>query len=182
LLGEQGETNSALLLAEFGRDIAVLRWPAEADERDSLVQLGVPHLWLVAAGAAPPPTDGGCLEDWTRLPADTEDVRARLAALAQRAEHHTVLPRLDDFGQLSHRGKRAQLSPTEERIVRRLLMKFGEPVSDAELASDWPDDAPTKGAIRVHISRARRRIRPLGLEIRSRRAVGHLIQETATSA
>jgi hypothetical protein len=172
------DSDAALLLAEFGQDVAVLRWPSQDEARASLARRSVPRLLLVEAGAQPP-SDGDCLEDWTRLPANAEDIRVRLRTLANRAAEHSSLPELDEFGQLSYRGRRAQLSPTEERIIRRLLEDFGSPVDDAELAAlGWPQGAPNKGALRVHLSRARRRIEPVGLEILSRRNVGHLIQES----
>ena len=40
----------------------------------------------------------------------------------------------------------------------------------------WPNGAPTRNALDVHILRLRRRIAPLGLEVRTVRSRGYLLQ------
>jgi len=42
----------------------------------------------------------------------------------------------------------------------------------------WPTGAPTRNALDVHILRLRRRIAPLGLEVRTVRSRGYLLQIT----
>ena len=87
----------------------MLRWPAQDEARAALLRRSVPRLLLVQEGVQPP-SDGGCLEDWTRLPANAEDIRVRLRTLARRGREHSAVPDLDEFGQLSHRGRRAAVT------------------------------------------------------------------------
>ena len=46
----------------------------------------------------------------------------------------------------------------------------------------WPEGAPTRNALDVHILRLRRRIAELGLEIRTVRSRGYLLQTVAPAA
>jgi hypothetical protein len=172
------EVSAALLLAEFGREIPVLQWPGQRDERDVLARQELPRLLLVEAGDAPP-EGSSCLEDWIRLPADPDDIRARLAALRVRASRHRPTPTVDEFGQFSWRDVSVQLSPTEERLATALVAQFGHAVRDADLlASGWPDGGGNARSLRVQLSRMRRRLAPLGLEIRSARGAGHLLRHS----
>jgi hypothetical protein len=95
----------------MNKDVFVLRWPDEADEADRLASLGAPRLLLVEPGVAPP-AETSCLVDWMRLPADDEDVRARVAALAERAARHPIVPVMDDYGQVSHGATTVFLPPS----------------------------------------------------------------------
>ena len=40
----------------------------------------------------------------------------------------------------------------------------------------WPDGTPTRNALDVHVLRFRRRVAPIGLELRTVRARGYLLQ------
>jgi DNA-binding response OmpR family regulator len=156
----------------------VVRWPAEHSNRERLAAEGRPRLLLVAPDADPP--DGrDCLEDWIRLPADDRDVAARLRALETRAARHQSVPETDARGRLTFQGDWVALSPIEERIVSALAARFGEVVSrDELLTAGWPDEAsPTDAALRVHLTRLRKEIAPLGLEIATVRGFGHVMQE-----
>jgi DNA-binding response OmpR family regulator len=156
--------------------IAVLRWPSELAHRDTLTAAGQPRLLLVAPESDPP--DGhDCLEDWVRLPADDRDVAARLRGLEVRAARHQVSPATDERGRLTFNGDWVALSPIGERIVSVLTGRFGEVVSrDELLAAGWPDEHPSDAALRVHLTRLRRDIAPLGLEIATVRGFGHVLQ------
>ena len=163
-----------LLWSKESRHVVVLRWPGQAEDVDRLEQLGVPRLLLVEPGV-PPPEGVSCLQDWLRLPAEDADVGARLRALAHRAASHPVLPAVDAFGQLSYRGRTLFLTPLEQRVAQVLCEHFGTAVDDDELRTQvWPEGATTQ-ALRVHISRLRRRIGPLGLTITCIRSVGYLM-------
>lgn len=161
------------------RDVVVLLWPSERAEVERLSSAGAPRLLLVEADADPP--DGGdCLEDWVRLPADDRDVAARLRALSVRAERHRTMPVVDGYGRLVHGAQWVGLSPIEETLVRALLERFGEVVTYPELRSrGWPNEAPSANALRVHVFRIRRRIEPLGLEVRNVRGWGVLLDHAA---
>jgi hypothetical protein len=164
-------------------EIVVLRWPAEDSARERLSAQGRPRLLLVAPNSEPP-TALDCLEDWIRLPAEDGDVAARLRALEVRAVRHHTTPETDARGRLTFGGEWVALSPIEERLVQALASKFGAVVSrDELLAAGWPDDGtPTDAALRVHLTRLRKEIKPLGLEIATVRGFGHVLQELADNS
>ena len=71
-------------------DVTMLRWPEEESRRTRISQAGEPRLLLVPDGEDPPPV-GDCLEDWIRVPAAEDEVRARVDALAVRSlAHHST--------------------------------------------------------------------------------------------
>jgi hypothetical protein len=163
------------LLVPSSRDVVLLRWPEQRDEVERLDQLGVARLLLLEPDAAPPDIES-CLQDWIRLPATDADVRARLLALEHRATTHASIPTVSEFGELSHRGKSLFLSPLDQRIVEVLVDRFGDVVGDRDLRERvWPAGA-TQQALRVHISRLRHRIFPLGLTITSVRSSGYAMR------
>jgi two-component system OmpR family response regulator len=162
-------------------DVVVLRWPDQADEADRLASLGRPRLLVVEPGVAPP-RDASCLVDWLRLPADDEDVRARVAALAARAARHPTVPVADDHGQVSHEGTTVSLPSIEERVAKVLIENFGHPVRAEELISCvWAEDGSNL-ALRVHISRLRHRLAPLGVAIKSIRGFGYVMRHAESAA
>jgi len=163
-----------------GREIVVLRWPSEQPNRERLAAEGRPRLLLVAPQAEPP-DHADCLEDWIRLPADDSDVAARLRALEHRAARHQPVPEADDAGRLVFGGHWIALSPIEERLAKVLADNFDAVVPrDRLLKAGWPDGpAPTDAALRVHLTRLRKAIAPLGLEIATVRGFGHVLQECA---
>jgi Transcriptional regulatory protein, C terminal len=174
------EAVGRLVYASMSRDVVVLRWPEQGAERERLERLAIPRLLIVEAGTEPPPSES-CLEDWLRLPAEDCDVRARLLALSRRAACHPMVPVLDDFGQLTHRGVSVFLSPVDQRVAQVLVESFGAAVRDAELARRaWPAGS-SEQTLRVHISRLRRRISELGLTITCVRNVGYVMREQALS-
>jgi hypothetical protein len=161
------------------RDVVVLRWPDDAAEVDRLAAARLPRLLLVEE-TADPPESGDCEEDWIRLPADDRDVGARLRALARRAARHQALPELDEYGRLHHRGRWVSPSPIEQRVVALLVERFGAVVGAEELReSGWAGEPSTLTpiALRVHMTRLRKRIEPLGLDIRSVRPSGYVLEE-----
>jgi len=164
----------------MGRDVVVLRWPEDAADVERLAVSGVPRLLFVQPGADPP-EGGECEEDWVRLPADDRDVAARLRALTRRAGRHQTVPEVDGEGRLLHRGRWVALSPIDQHFARLLVERFGRVVANEELARAW-DRPPKSNAVRVHLTRLRRRIAPLGLEIRRVRGVGVLLQERGLEA
>jgi hypothetical protein len=170
---------AALLWPSNSTDVVVLHWPDQADEAERLDHVGVPRLLLVAPGVTPP-SGTSCLEDWLRLPADDADIRARLEALAARAARHPLMPALDEHGQLSYRGTRVFLSPIDQRVAEALLASFGRTVAGEQLiGSAWSHGA-TNRTLRVHISRLRSQLLPLGLTIRSMRRSGYRMCDAFT--
>jgi hypothetical protein len=158
-------------------DVVLVRWPKEADARERLAQQGVPRLLLVEDGVAPPLVQDP-LEDWARIPTPDPDVRARLDTLALR--WRSLAPRrpsLDGDGVVRFGGAWVSLPPVETRITRLLLDRFGAVVSrDALARAGWPDAAPGRNALDVHVLRLRRRLVPVGLAIRTVRSRGYLLE------
>ncbi len=158
-------------------DVVLVRWPREAERRDLLKEAGAPRLLLIEDGQ-PAPVSDDCLEDWVRVPTAEEDVQARLAGLAARRRlHATAVPELDDDGVLRFAARWVALPPVEARLTDALLDRFGAVVSRAALArAGWPQGAPGRNALDVHVVRLRRRLAPVGLAIRTVRSRGYLLE------
>jgi two-component system OmpR family response regulator len=160
-------------------DVVLVRWPDESGRLEALRATGAPRLLLVPADAVPPVTVDP-LEDWVRLPADQAEVRARLATLSSRANTDRPVPAVDADGLLHYRGRWVALSPVEQALAEVLAERFGAVVGRDVLARRaWPDGVPTRNALDVHILRFRRRIAALGLELRTVRSRGYLLQRVA---
>ncbi|MGH9155340.1 MAG: winged helix-turn-helix domain-containing protein [Acidimicrobiales bacterium] len=158
-------------------DIAMVRWPSEDDRRAALAASGAPRLLLIE-GRAPPPEAMDCLEDWVRVPASDDEMRARMAALVRRAsEHVPVVPQLDADGVLRMGSSWVSLPPVESRLATALLERFGAVVSRESLGrAGWPTGAPGRNALDVHMLRLRRRVAPVALAIRTVRSRGYLLE------
>jgi DNA-binding winged helix-turn-helix (wHTH) protein len=158
-------------------EVVLVRWPEEADRRERLQSEGRPRLWMVEPDV-PPPIVVDCLEDWVRLPAEDRDVRARVDMLASRAEDgRDRVPDLDVDGVLRFDGAWVGLPPVESRLMESLIARFGAVVSRDQLTRNgWPEGAPGRNALDVHVLRLRRRIAPLGLAIKTVRSRGYLLE------
>ena len=163
-------------------DVAMLRWPEEEARRASISQAGGPRLLLVPDGQEPPQV-GDCLEDWIRVPAPEDEVRARVDALTVRSLAHRdgseagAGPILDDFGVLRVKGGWVALPPLEARLAEALLERIGAVTSrELLIRAGWPDGAPGRNALDVHVLRLRRRLTPVGLAIRTVRSRGYLME------
>jgi two-component system, OmpR family, response regulator len=158
-------------------DVTLVRWPKEAESRERLAAEGRPRLLLVEDGAMPPLIEDP-LEDWVRIPASETDVRARLDTLTLRSRRREPLvPTIDDDGVIRFGGGWVSLPPVEARITRLLLDRYGAVVSrDALARAGWPDGAPGRNALDVHVLRLRRRLSTVGLAIRTVRSRGYLLE------
>jgi two-component system, OmpR family, response regulator len=159
-------------------DVVLVRWPAEGERRRRLADAGVARLLLVDS-SEPPPQVVDPFEDWIRVPADEHDVQARLATLAARMgrANPTSVPTLDDDGVIRCNGAWASLPPVEARLTAALLERLGAVVSrDALAKAGWPEGAPGRNALDVHVLRLRRRLAPVGLVIRTVRSRGYLLE------
>ncbi len=164
----------------------MLRWPEEEGRRSRISLAGEPRLLLVPDGEEPPPV-ADCLEDWIRVPAAENEVRARVDALAVRSQAHTTNghshdpgptePVIDDFGVLRVHGSWVALPPLEARLAEALLERLGAVTSrDLLIRAGWPTGAPGRNALDVHVLRLRRRLTPVGLAIRTVRSRGYLME------
>ncbi|HVE46031.1 MAG TPA: helix-turn-helix domain-containing protein [Acidimicrobiales bacterium] len=162
-------------------EVVMLRWPVESARRAALVAAQAPRLLLVEGGS-PAPQAEDCLEDWLRVPASEEDLRARAEALALRAKAHvSTVPMLDPDGLLRFGNRWVPLPPVEVRLMGALLERFGTVVHREALArAGWPDGAPGRNALDVHVLRLRRRLDTVDLAIRTIRSRGYLLERACT--
>jgi DNA-binding winged helix-turn-helix (wHTH) protein len=170
-------------------DVVILRWPAEATRAKELAGAGVLRLLLVDPDADPPVLDDR-QADWIRLPADGRDVEARVLGLTRRRwgdSEAAGAVYLDNAGRLFYSGQWVALSPIEARLAAALAESFGAVVTPEELVERaWLPGADrprgvTPNTLRVHLTRLRRRIEPLGLEVRGVRGKGLVMDARADS-
>jgi hypothetical protein len=150
-------------------------WPEEVDRLEALRARGEPRLLLVAPDASAPPITS-YLEDWIRLPSGPDEVEARRRTLAARAAAQvSQLPRVDDAGLLHFRGRWVALPLTDRGLVEALVTRFGAVVSVDALAGVVVPE-PSRGTLRVKITRLRARLEPLGLVVLAVRSRGYLLR------
>lgn len=161
-------------------NVELVRWPAQLDRRERLRSLRQPRILLIE-GDVPAPLTPDPLEDWVRLPVERADLNTRMQALAIAAEHRgDDAPTIDEWGVLRFCGRQATLPPLEARLARPLVQQFRSVISRDELSRvGWPEGAPGRNALDVHILRVRRRIEPVGLVIRTLRSRGYLVDAEA---
>ena len=158
-----------------------MRWPDEDEYVERLRKQGVPRL-LLLDGEVAPPLAPDCLEDWVRLPAPEADIAARTSALRKRVEKHGSRPTLDGDGILRFNDRWVGLSPVERSLAGALTERLGAVVGREPLAQRaWPGGLPTRNALDVHMLRLRRRLEPLGLEVRTVRSRGYVLQPVTVS-
>lgn len=165
-----------------GVAVAVLSWPDEQERVHELRRRGVPRMLVIGSSDDPvmPPDD---LEDWIRIPADDRDVRTRLLRLRDHAERAPLRPVLDGAGRMLFAGGWVGLSIVEERLAAVLVERFGQVVAYDELIrAGWPAGHKDKTVLRPRISGLRRRVATLGLELRSVREVGHVLEPAGRPA
>jgi DNA-binding response OmpR family regulator len=163
------------------RDVTVILWPGEPELLAALRTSGRPRLLLVGTNTTPPDL-ANPLEDWVRLPVQSDELEFRLASLRARAALQPATPVIDDSGLLRARGRFASLSQLEERLTRALLAHFEAVVSMGTLLdAGWPDGLTNPDALRVHISILRRKLLPLGLAITAVRGRGYVMKHRAIS-
>ncbi|HVM06495.1 MAG TPA: winged helix-turn-helix domain-containing protein [Acidimicrobiales bacterium] len=162
-------------------EVVLLRWPLERDRREVLASSQTARLLLVEEGAAPPEPED-CVEDWIRVPAPDADVKVRVRALLHRSRRHAgTAPVLDSDGVLRFGAAWVSLPPVESRLTAAFLERFGAVVSREALArAGWPDGAPGRNALDVHVLRLRRRLVPVSLAIRTVRSRGYLLEAAAS--
>jgi DNA-binding response OmpR family regulator len=157
-------------------DVVLVRWPEEEARLRQLRAARAPRLLLLNEVSTPPEL-ADCLEDWIRLPADDRDLGARAASLAVRAETEQTAPEFDGDGLLRRGGRWVALPPVEAALANALVDEFGAVVGREMLARRvWPNGAPGSRALDVNVRRLRRHIAPLGIEVRTVRARGYLME------
>ena len=166
-------------------EITWVRWPDEADRLSRLREQRIPRLLLVD-GDAPAPVVADEFEDWVRVPAPEEDLRARIEGLSRRAEAaESRWPHIDDDGVVRFRGRQVVVPGVEGQLMALLVGSFGAVVSRAALTeAGWPHVRANvhakRNALDVAVLRLRRRLEEIGLVISTVRSRGYLLEAAAT--
>lgn len=157
-------------------DIALVQWPEEEQRRSLLAERRRPRLLLVEPHAEAPESSD-LLEDWVRLPVADSDVRARVEGLKRRV--FLLLPpapTLDDTGTIHYLANRVSLPELQARLIEPLIDAFGTVVPrEALIESAWPSGDARRNTLDVHMMRLRKRLESVGLEIRTVRSRGYLL-------
>jgi hypothetical protein len=167
------------MTSTLGRDrveVRLVRWPAESDARLLCEKEGALRL-LVVEGGAPAPLCRDVREDWVRAPVSREDLHARVEALrAKSCSHH--VPQVDPGGALTFGGRVVVVSPLETSLLQVLVAGFRSLVDRRELLECLAKHRArsTRNALDLHITRIRRRIRPVGLAVRTARGHGYILE------
>ena len=162
-------------LAHLG--VELIAWPQQKALRSALARAGVPRLLLVDTDEQPP-NPLGLGEDWARQPADEKELIAKAQNLLVRmAKYASVAPTIGADRVLRRAEASVALSPSEAKIIARLLDHSGHVVSRVELEELlWPDGmVPGQRSLDYVVQRLRRRIADLNICINTSRGRGFVI-------
>jgi two-component system OmpR family response regulator len=192
-LAENGpDANRALDSAEYDLVVLDLALP----KLDGLAVLGrmrdrrlrVPVLVLSARDSLEDRVKGLDLgaDDYMTKPFDLPEFEARVRALLRRGQQHASNVvrhgrlQLDlEARRVFHDGKPIDFSLREYAVMEILMSRQGRVVTKEQIFDrlfGWGEDAGTN-AIEVCVHRVRRKLEPFGIEIRTVRGMGYLIEK-----
>ncbi|MFM8302717.1 MAG: transcriptional regulator [Actinomycetota bacterium] len=159
-------------------DVALVRWPAEAERLEQLQAARAPRLVIVERGD--PPVTSDELQDWLRAPVDEADLRVRLETLRARAARRAA-PVTLDRGVLRVGDRVVVLPPIQARLADALAERLDTVVGrDTLTRRAWPDGAPSgRNVLDVHMAKLRRLLAGTGIDIRTVHRRGYLMCPTA---
>ena len=125
-------------------------------------------------------------DDYLAKPFDLRELEARVRALLRRG--NAAMPHLehgllqfDTVGRrVFHDGRPVDLSRRELAMLELLLLRAGRVVSKEQMANHlygWGEEVGDN-AIEVNVYRLRKKLEPLGCEIRTVRGMGYLMDST----
>lgn len=159
--------------------VAILRWPADAVLIAYSRAEGRSCLLLIdPEGDLPVLAEWS--DDWIRLPARDSDIQARAAMLEARIARPDPHPEVDIDGHLLFDSRGVFLSPSEEALMRLLCQRFGQVVDVESLAGAVGERGMSSNAVRVQLTRLRKRIGTVGLIVRAIHGRGYVLEQ-ATS-
>ena len=164
-------------------DVVIIHWPADEDRRRRLAKAGVARMLVIPPGE-PAPVAADALEDWVRVPADPEEVIARVDTLRRRLARRraaTVPAVLDESGLVRRADRWAAVPPIEQAIIRCLLAHDNVVVERRRLIeAAWGGEPHRDPAALDHrIKALRGRVEPLGIAIHTVAGRGYLLEHTA---
>lgn len=147
--------------------VQILRWPAEEAKREWCRQHRIPRLLLVEMGDRPP-VICDVYEDWVRPPLPQADLDARIQVLQERHRRHER-PSMVGERDLVFRSQRITTSRCQAALARELAENYQQLVERETLAAILRHQLEAKcerrNVLDLHMTRLRRKLKPLGLEI-----------------
>lgn len=197
VVGDGAQADAALALEIYDLAILDIGLPGlnglEVLQRLRARKSHVPVLMLTAFDTLADRVKGLDLgaDDYLAKPFDLPELEARVRALIRRGSanptpslHHGRL-RLDSAARrVYHDEQPVELSAREFAVLELLLMREGRVVSKEHMVNHlygWGDEVGAN-AIEVYVYRIRKKLEPLGCEIRTVRGMGYLMERERGAA
>jgi hypothetical protein len=144
-------------------DVPVVPWPEGLVERSRLARLRRPCILAVTTGQ-PPPLDLAFLEDWVRVPVDTDELILRRRTLHERWLAARGELWLDEHGLLHRDECWVALSPGQAAVAETLVASAGRVVRRDDVRRAYESVAGPRSdiAVRAVLSRLRPKLGKVG--------------------